>query len=365
VIDEKSSTPGGAPRNGSGEGAAAQGGDPLGGLEVERLGAPGGGSTSPKMLVPLFVVPLLIVAVIVAIFLVVGRVVNHEKTTADLIQEIESGGVNERWQAAAHLGDIAVSEPEKLADPRLRARLRSVFQNAGPDDTRLRKFIARMWGRLHDVDAGPIILDAVARLDEMLKQPGARDGELFEKVSGELIVYLDSLGSLAIDPAEPVLIAAADDPDSGIRQASASALGEFGSKRKQAGKPPSAALVAALTQLHGDPDAWVRMNAALGLAKVDSATGLPTLEAMLDRAWLKERKLRFPDDGHYTVGQDDPAAVVITSALIAVDHLVDAGVIPHSSGPAPALRSALELATRDVHPGVQRRAQGLLTKLGG
>ncbi len=364
MTDEKASTPGETPRNGNGGGAAAVNDAPPGSLEVEPLGSPGGGTTGPRMLVPLFVVPLLIVVVIVAIFLVIGRVVNHEKTTADLINEVQSGCVNERWQAAAHLSDIAVREPEKLADPQIRALLRGVFQNAGPEDTRLRRYLAELWGRIGDAESGPIVVDAVARLEEMLKQPGGRDGELGEKVTGELIFYVTCLGSLATDPAEAVLIACASDPDAGVRQACASALGEYGRKRRQAGKPASAAVLDALTKLHGDSEPWVRMNAALGLAKVDSAAGLATLEVMLDRGWLKERKLRFPDDGHYTVGQDDPAAVVITSALLALDHLVDAGAIP-KTGPAPALRSALEVAARDVHPAIQERAKGLLTKLGG
>jgi hypothetical protein len=361
VSEEKASIPG----NGHGEGAGGPGGDPLGGLEFERLGAPGGGAAGPKMLVPLFVVPLLIVAVIVAIFLVVGRVVNHEKTTVDLIQELQSGGVNERWQAAAHLSDIAVSEPAKLADPKLRALLRAVFQNAGPEDTRLRRYLAELWGKIGDLDAAPIVIDAVARLNEMLKQPGGRDGELGEKVTGELIFYLGTLGSLAIDAAEPVLIGCSGDPDAKVRQACASALGDFGRKKKKAGQALSPAVLDALTRLHGDTEAWVRMNAALSLAKVDSAAGLTTLEVMLDRAWLKERNLQFPDDGHYTVGRDDPAAVVILSALISIDHLVEVGALPRASGPAPALRSALEVATRDVHPGIQERAKGLLHKLEG
>ena len=259
--------------------------------------------------------------------------------------------------------------PDKELDLYLR-RSRNIqhyfhVQNAGPEDTRLRRYLAELWGRIGDLDAAPIVIDAVARLNEMLKQPGGRDGELGEKVTGELIFYLGTLGSLAIDAAEPVLMTCAGDPDAGVRQACASALGDFGRKRKEAGKPPSPAVLDALTRLHGDAEAWVRMNAALGLAKIDSAAGLTTLEVMLDRAWLKERKLQFPDDGHYTVGRDDPAARVILSALIAIDHLVEVGALPHASGPAPTLRSALEVAVRDVHPGIQERAKGLLHKLEG
>jgi len=96
------------------------------------------------MLVPLFLVPLLIVAVIVGIFYVVDRVVSHEKTIADLIQELQSGGVNERWQAAANLSQIAIKDPAQMNDPAVRARLRSVFEATGREDTRLRKYLAEL-----------------------------------------------------------------------------------------------------------------------------------------------------------------------------------------------------------------------------
>jgi HEAT repeat protein len=301
--------------------------------------------------------------VIVGIFFVVGRVVSHEKTIADLIQELQSGGVNERWQAAAHLSEIAVKDPAQMSDPAVRARLRSVFQAAGADDTRLRRYLAELWGEIGDADAVPIIVDGVGRMKELLAQPGGRDGELAEKVTGELIYYLGSLGRLGIDTSESSITDCAADPDEGIRTAVAAALGDFGRKQLATGRSPSATLVKVLLSLHEDGEAWVRMNAALALAKVDRPEGLPTLRAMLDREWLKSRSLHFPNDGHFTVVDSDPAAVVIVSALIAIDHLVDVGRVARGAATDASVRGAVESSTRDQNPGVQERARSLLAKL--
>jgi HEAT repeat protein len=316
------------------------------------------------MLVPLFVVPLLIVAIIVAIFYVVGRVVSHEKTVADLIGEVQAGGVNERWQAAAHLSEIAVHEPDKLADPRVRALLRDVFENAGPSDTRLRRYLARLWGAIGDVEAAPIVAQSVLRLNEVLKEPGRRDGEIGDAVTGELIYYLESLGNLGVESTEPVLLSCVGDENAGVRMAAAAALGDFGRKRIAAGQPPSPALTDALVKLYGDGDAWVQMNAALAFAKVDRPDGLATLASMLDRAWLRARGLRFPDDGRYSVVGDDPAARWMTFALLSIEHLVDVGKVDRTAERIESLRGAVTAALKDPDPKVQERAHALLNRLG-
>jgi len=363
-------TPSTPSTNGHGPGTPGgpiDGGNLLAGLseaELEPLGPPGGGTTGPKMLVPLFVVPLLIVAVIVGVFFVVGRVVSHEKTIPDLISEIQSGGANERWQAAAHLSEIAVKDPARLADPALRAQLRRVFEVAGPDDTRLRGFLAELWGEIGDAQAAPILAAAVAKLNGLLSSPGGRDGGMGEKISGELIYDLCSLGRLGIEPTESAILSCAKDPDAGVRTAVASALGDFGRPRVRAGGKASSESVAALLALHADDDAWVAMNAALALAKLDRAEGLPTLEAMLGRDWLRERRLHFPDDGHFTVVDNDPAAVVMVSALLSIGHLIEVGVLAHDATADPALRRAIEAAGKDPNPMVQERAGNLLNKLG-
>jgi HEAT repeat protein len=335
-----------------------------GGLELENLGsAPGPGSTSPKMLVPLFLVPLLIVAVIVGVFLGVGALVNTEKKLEERLVEVENGGVNERWQAAAHLSDLANSHPEQFADPHVRDRLRRMFESAGPQDSRLRQWIAEMWGQIGDASAAPLMVEGVTNTRAALDQPGGRTGPAAELASKELITYLRAIGRVEAATAEPAVLAAASDSDAGVRLAVTEALGGIGRGAIKSGKAPSAELVAALTKLHDDADAWVRMSAALFLAKCRRTEGLTTLEAMLDREWLQRQGLHFPDDGRYSVNEFDPAPEKMIYALLAIGELVDSGALQRG-GDAP-LRDAVAKAANDRNGEVKRRATELQKKLGG
>jgi hypothetical protein len=334
------------------------------GLELENLGteqAPG--TTSPRMLVPLFLVPLLIVAVIVAIFLGVGSLVGAEKTVEQWIAEVESGGVNERWQAAANLSDLAMKHPEKLATPELLHRLRHLFEVAGPEDTRLRQWIAELWTLLDDAEAAPLCLKGLERTKEVLSAKGGREPPYGEPASRELINYVRALGRFGNSSHEAVIQELAGDPDVGIRKAVTEALGSIGRRAVVGGTAASEASVATLIRLHDDPDAWVRMNAALALAKCGRWEGIATIEAMVDRDWLKAQKLAFPDDGKYSAQNFDPAELPIASALAAIESLVKQQP-SLAAAQQQSLQVAVEKATHDRNPAISQRATRLLATLG-
>lgn len=337
------------------------------GLEVENLGDAGAtpGSTAPRMLVPLFLVPLLIVAVIVGVFLMLGSVLGREKTVAQWIDEFETGGVNERWQAAAHLTELARTEPAALDDPGIREKLRHLFVAAGPSEPRIRQYLAQLWTAIEDPEAAPLILEGIRRTRERLSGPEQAKGDEREQAGRELIYYVRALGTVGGGEAESTLVELTDDPDSGVRVAVAEALGVAGRRAIRTGSAPPGPVVDALVRLYADGDAWVRMNAALGLGKLGRTEGLATLEAMLDREWLRSQNLRFPDDGKYSVTQHDPAAVPILSALVTIGSLVEGSL---QGGPAvdrAALLAAVERVTEDPNPELQRRARELLDRLRG
>lgn len=332
------------------------------GLELENLGpeqAPG--TTSPRMLVPLFLVPLLIVGVIVAIFLGVGSLVGAEKSVEQWIAEVESGGVNERWQAAANLSDLAMKHPEQLSTPELRHRLRKLFTDAGPQDTRLRQWIAELWTLLDDAEAAPLCLEGLERMKEVLAIPGGREPPYGESASRELINYVRALGRFGNSSHEVAIQGLSGDPDAGIRKAVAEALGSIGRRAVVGGAAAGEASVAALVRLHDDPDAWVRMNAALALAKCGRWEGIATLEAMVDREWLKAQKLAYPDDGKYSAQAFDPAELPIASALAAIESLLLQPAVAATQ--RQSLQVAVEKATHDRNPAIQQRATRLLATL--
>jgi hypothetical protein len=332
------------------------------GLELENLGgeqAPG--TTTPRMLVPLFLVPLVIVGVIVAIFLGIGSLIGTEKSVEQWIAEVETGGVNERWQAAANLTDLATRQPEKLATPEIRQRLRSLFTVAGPEDTRLRQWVARLWTMLDDAESAPLCAEGLERMKEVLATEAGRSGPQGEPASLELIHYVRALGRIGNSSHEAAILSVAGDPDKAIRMAVTEALGSMGRRAVVGGGAASEAAVAALVGLHGDDDPWVRMNAALALAKCGRWEGVGTLEAMVDRDWLKEQKLAFPDDGNYSAHSFDPAAEPIASALLALEALAKQPAV--ESVQRATLREAVAKAARDRNPAIQERASRLLASL--
>jgi HEAT repeat protein len=332
-------------------------------LELEDLGEPTPpASTSPRMLVPLFLVPLVIVAVIVGLFLGLGSLIGHEKSLDQWVQQVESGGVNERWQAAAQLADLARSHPEQLEDPRIRARLREVFALAGPTEPRIRQYLAKLWSAIGDAEALPLIVEGIDRTTERIGHPEElRPGEL-EAIQVELTLYVSALGVIGNEEAAKTLLKLAADADAKVRLTVAEALGTLGRKSTKAGQQAAPEVIEALRKLHGDSDPWARMNAALALGKLDRADGMATLEAMLDREWLRRQGLQFPNDGSYSINEHDPAAKPILSALVTIESLL--------KGPEAAkvdratLRAALEKAQRDPNSAVSERAGTLLKNLG-
>ncbi len=329
----------------------------------EPLGQPASaGTTSPRMLVPLFLVPLLIVALIVGIFLGVGALIGTEKTVEQWIAEVETGGVNERWQAAANLSDMALKDREKLSAPATRERLRQLFRTAGPDDTRLRKWVADLWATLGDTEAAPLCQDGIEQVLVVLNSPGRRASMETAPALEELIQYVRALGTVGNRTSIETLTKLTEEADGGVRKSLCEALGSVGRRELRGGEPLPAALIDALLRLHGDSEVWVRINAALALAKCHRSEGLPTLETMLDRDWLKQQKLSFPDDGKYSVNAFDPAAAPIASALLAIDALHAVQLV--AAGATP-VRDAVQRATQDPNPALQARAKALLTKLGG
>lgn len=335
------------------------------GLELENLGeAKTPGSTSPKMLVPLFLVPLVIVAVIVALFLALGSVLGREKSVEQWIQEFETGGVNERWQAAAQLSDLARTAPEKLEDPAIRAKLRHLFTSAGPAEPRIRQYLAQLWATLGDPEAGPLIIDGITRTKELLAHPEQHMTAEVEAAKQELTFYVRALGGVGNSTAEAELLRLAGDPDVAVRQSVAEALGVHGRKTILAGGAVSPAVITTLQRLQQEPDAWVQMNAALSLGKLGRTDGIGTLQSMLDRDWLRRQQLKFPDDGKYSVNDHDPAEKPIASALIVLEALLAGGA--RVEGPPidrAALRAAVEPVVAGPNAELARRAKALLAKL--
>src|SRR3989338_4510034 len=95
-----------------------------------------------------FVVPFLIAVFCVLLFAAV-RILTFEKHTAyDYLNDIKTGGLTKRWQAAFELSKL-VANPQTLPqEERFYSELLHAFVDSKHDDTRVRQYLAITMGRV-------------------------------------------------------------------------------------------------------------------------------------------------------------------------------------------------------------------------
>lgn len=239
---------------------------------------------SPRTILFQFVIfPLGIVAIAVAIFFLFGRLASDEQTIPDYLNEVQSGGRRERWQAAYQLSQlINVGEAKKY--PNLVNDVIRVYDQAKNDDPRIRQYLSMVLGNLGDRRAAPLLIDA-----------------LNDRAPETRIYAALALGRLK-DPrsVDPLLkVFATDERD--VRKAAAYALGEIRDPR--ALEPLAGALA--------DPIADVRYNAAIAVARYGDTRSIGVLREMLDRARLDRIPGMRPDQKDATILAAIPALVRI------------------------------------------------------
>ncbi|MEA2692486.1 MAG: hypothetical protein QOJ16_1873 [Acidobacteriota bacterium] len=241
------------------------------------------GASPLRQFLGLFVVPLLVVILCVAVFIGFGWIAHDRLTTADCLNDLQSGWKPRRTQAAYELSKILTNDPHALdQEPGSREQVRRMFKEASEPE--VKQYLALVLGRTKDPQAVPLLSTA-------LKDPEDKTR----------IYALWALGSLGDRTALGPLADALADPDPGIRKTAAFALGELGD--------PAAA--AKLRPRLEDGVADVRWNAALSLAHLGDRSAVPVLETMADRRLLAQ----VPD---ITRDQQEEAMMSALAALGAV-----------------------------------------------
>lgn len=239
--------------------------EPLTGTAAEE--EPPARQSTPFLVLQFFIFPLSIVAVCVAVFVVFGMIASEGKGAREHLNDVRTGGANRRWQAAFELAKVLqAGKDPALTDPAFTADAVKVFDEAGGDDPRVRRYLALALGRLGDRRAVPALLKAV--------DDAAADGSRADPETQVYAVW--ALGAIGDPAAVPRLVTLARSEDAGLRKAAVHALGAFPSEESRA------ALVAALA----DPVTDVRWNAAISLARRRDAAATPVLLGMMDRAEL-------------------------------------------------------------------------------
>src|SRR5687768_14534400 len=195
---------------------------------------------SPRTILFQFVLfPLGIVAIAVAIFFLFGRLASDEQTVPDYLNEVQSGGRRERWQAAYQLSQL-INAGEAKKYPNLIHDVIRVYNSAKNDDPRIRQYLSMVLGNLGDRRATPLLVDALSD-----RAPETR------------IYAALALGRLRDPSAVPSLLKSFADDERDVRKSAAYALGEIHDPRA----------LPALVQALGDETPDVRYNAAIAVAR--------------------------------------------------------------------------------------------------
>lgn len=214
--------------------------------------------SSKTILFQFVLFPLGVVAIAVGIFFLFGKMASDEQTVPDYLNEVQSGGRRERWQAAYQLSQL-INAGQAKKYPNLIHDVIRVYEGAKNDDPRIRQYLSMVLGNLGDRRATPLLMDA-----------------LKDRAPETRIYAALALGRLRDPAAVPPLIQVFSTDERDVRKAAAYALGEIRDPRAQP------ALAGALP----DPIPDVRYNAAIALARYGDTRAIGVLREMLDRSRL-------------------------------------------------------------------------------
>jgi HEAT repeat protein len=239
---------------------------------------------SPKTILFQFVVfPLGVVAIAVGIFFLFGQLASDEQGIPDYLNEVQSGGRRERWQAAYQLSQL-ISAGQAKKYPNLVNDVARVYAASKNDDPRIRQYLSMVLGNLGDRRATPLLIEALA------------------DTSPDTRIYAAlALGRLHDRAAVPPLLKVFSSDERDVRKAAAYALGEIGD--------PSAA--PALATALSDPIADVRFNAAIALARLGDTRSIGVIREMLDRSRLDRVQGMRPEQKEETLLAAIPALMKI------------------------------------------------------
>jgi len=286
---------------------------------VEREDAPRSPVVAaPALAVQFFLIPLTVVAVTVLVYVGFRSLLNDDRTAENYLSEVRTGGTDRRWPAAYELSRL-MADPEVRANRALAPALVEAFERAKEDDPRVRRYLALAIGRLDP----PLPPEAVAALTKALEEPEVRyTPDFFSRLAGATdseegearISTIWALGSSG----DPNVVRTVEpfykSPDAGVRKMVVYALGAL----------PGESQLPTLREALHDPEADIRWNAAVALARHGNREGVSTIEQMLDRQYLEQavkREVR-PDV------EVDPVAEVIISGLRAAAALKEPSLKP-------------------------------------
>ena len=249
-------------------------------------------TAAPALAVQFFLIPLAVVGVIVLVYGGFRMLLTTERTPAELLSDVRTGGRERRWPAAYELSRMLSDPRTEEQNPLLGDAILQAFVDSEGDDPRVRRYLALAIGRLASPPA-----EAVGELTVALGDPDTET-----RIS--VIWALASLGDEStVDDIEAMYRS----EDAGVRKMAVYALGAL------TGSGDHATLRNALD----DPAADVQWNAAVALARHGRSDGMTVIRRMLDRDYVTRMVTRRANADDPL----DPVSEVIVSGLQAAASL--------------------------------------------
>ncbi|MFQ5743021.1 MAG: HEAT repeat domain-containing protein [Acidobacteriota bacterium] len=209
-----------------------------------------------------FILPLMLVVGAVGVFLLFGLIAHEDKPASEYLTEVTGGGINEPWQAAFHLAQKLARDDSLHGDATLARSIAQTLEHKNARNPKVREFLVLALGSVGHPSSVPVL-------------SGCLDDEDAD-VRLKTLLALGSIGPPSATPAAPAIAELLADEDVGVRTYAAYLLGMLENQTVRA--PLAVAL--------NDPAFQVRGNAAVALARLGDAGGLPELHKMLDRDYL-------------------------------------------------------------------------------
>lgn len=210
-----------------------------------------------------FVIPFLIAIAAVLLFGTMQWLTREQLTAADYLEQVKTGGLPKRWQAAFELSKILANPKLIPQDEHFNRELETAFSAAGQDDPRVQQYLSLAMARTGNPRFFSLIVSALQKSNPKNQYA---------------LIY--SLGMLRDPRAVPVIVPYLENTDARVRSISVVALGNIG---HDSVRP-------ALRKMLKDPEPNVQWGAAISLAKLKDASGRDILENLLDRAYLTQYK---------------------------------------------------------------------------
>jgi HEAT repeat protein len=256
-------------------------------------------ATAPAIAVQFFLIPLLVVGATVLVYYGFRSLLSEDRSAAEYLTDIRSGGSNRRWPAAYELSRL-MADPEfvKREEATLASELTKAFAESKNDDPKVRQYLALTLGRLTPpipAEARQLLIDALNDNDSQTR-----------------INAIYALGLTGDATAVPDIERQYQSEDAGVRKMAVYALGSM----------PIDAGNEMLVKALEDAQADVQWNAAVALARHGRHEGVPVLRRMLDRAYVERNVTRQPQSR----GDVDPVGEVIISGLHAIGALKESAL---------------------------------------